>query len=309
MINNQIIDYKDYGKCLKISNGVIDAVVTLDVGPRIIYFGFVNGDNIMNNQKQRFEPVKGEGFDKHYYKGAMWQNFGGHRLWTSPEHSPTTYYPDCEPVEYEITKNGAIFTPKPQRENGIAMQIEIIMSEDGADMTVLHKIKNISAQPKKFSLWALSVAAEDGIEIIPTNTKNTGLLPNRLMVIWPYTDMLDERIFIGNKYVTIHQKDVKKNIKLGFALDEGKAYYVKNNTVFCVKYDTFHNTKDYPDFGVSFETYSNDFFTEIETLSELKDVAPGATATHDEYWSLYKKPCELDERNEESIEQFINSLK
>lgn len=309
MITNEIIEFKDYGKCLKLSNGIIDAVVTVDIGPRIIYFGFKDSENIMNTQKQRFAPVKGEDFDKHYYKGAMWQNFGGHRLWTSPENSPTTYYPDCDPVEYEITKNGAIFTPKPQCENGIAMQIELIMSDDSANMTVSHKIKNISDSNKKFSLWALTVAAEDGIEIIPTNTKDTGLLPNRLMVVWPYTDLQDERIFFGNKYVTLYQKDIKKNIKLGFALDDGKAYYVKGNTVFCVKYDTNHKNKDYPDFGVSFETYSNDFFTEVETLSELKDVAPGQTATHDEYWSLYKKPCDFNERSDESIDLFLSKLK
>ena len=40
MVSTTIIEsFKDYGKCLCISNGVIEAYVTIDIGPRIIRFG------------------------------------------------------------------------------------------------------------------------------------------------------------------------------------------------------------------------------------------------------------------------------
>ena len=35
------IDFENYGKCVQLSNGVIDVVVTIDCGPRIVRFGFV----------------------------------------------------------------------------------------------------------------------------------------------------------------------------------------------------------------------------------------------------------------------------
>ena len=52
MINTKELEhYKDYGRALEISNGNIRAVVTLDIGPRIIFFGFVGGQNIMSDNR------------------------------------------------------------------------------------------------------------------------------------------------------------------------------------------------------------------------------------------------------------------
>ena len=138
MIEQQIINYKSYGECIKISNGIIETVVTVDIGPRIVFFGFIGKENIMNDQKEAFTPMNNELFDKHFYKGAEFNNYGGHRLWTSPEKMPNTYYPDKNPVEYVLTSDGVILTPPEQVENGIQMQIEIKMYEDTPKMDVLH---------------------------------------------------------------------------------------------------------------------------------------------------------------------------
>ena len=37
-------DYKNYGKCLCLDNGIIKLIATIDVGPRIVFFGFADGD-------------------------------------------------------------------------------------------------------------------------------------------------------------------------------------------------------------------------------------------------------------------------
>ena len=39
------IDYKGWPNSYRLSNGTVDLVVTTDVGPRIIRFGFVGGEN------------------------------------------------------------------------------------------------------------------------------------------------------------------------------------------------------------------------------------------------------------------------
>ena len=41
------LEFENYGNCLSVSNGMIEAVVTIDVGPRIIYFGFIGGENVL----------------------------------------------------------------------------------------------------------------------------------------------------------------------------------------------------------------------------------------------------------------------
>lgn len=309
MVTKEIIEFKNYGKCVKLSNGIIEAVATVGIGPRIVFFGFVGGENIMNTEKDKFPPANNEHYDKHYYKGATWNNYGGHRLWASPEKMPDTYYPDCEPVEYELTENGVILTPPPQTANGLQMQIELIMSDNEPTMDVKHNMTNIADKPQDLALWALSVSAQDGVLIIPMNTNNTGLLHNRMISVWPYTDMSDDRIFYGKNYITLRQdRNVKAPIKFGFDLNQGLAYYLLGNSVFKKKYYPNHPCGRYPDGGVSMETYNCSLFIEIETLSEQKVMAPGTTESHLESWTMLKKPQELNERDNDSIDAFVKAL-
>ena len=48
----EIESFKDYGKCLSISNGIIEALVTLDLGPRVISFGFKDSQNFMCAERE-----------------------------------------------------------------------------------------------------------------------------------------------------------------------------------------------------------------------------------------------------------------
>ena len=309
MVNKEIIEFKNYGKCIKLSNGTIEAVATLDLGPRIVFFGFIGGENIMNTEKDKFDSINDANFDSHFYKGATWNNYGGHRLWASPEKTPDTYYPDCEAVKYEITDNGVILTPPPQTANGLQMQIELIMKDNEPIMDVKHSMTNISKNEQDLALWALSVSAQDGVLIIPMNTNNTGLLHNRMISVWPYTDMNDDRIFYGEKYITLRQdRNAKTPLKFGFDLNEGTAYYALGNSVFRKKYYPNHPEGRYPDGGVSMETYNCGLFIEIETLSEQKVMAPGTTETHLETWTMLKKPQELNEKDNASIDAFVKAL-
>lgn len=310
MVNKEFIEFKNYGRCIKLSNGIIEVIATLDVGPRIISFGFIGKENIMNTEKDKLAPIDGEGFDKHFYKGAAWNNYGGHRLWASPEKSPNTYYPDCEPVEYTVTDSGVILTPPPQNANCLQMQVELIMSDNKPTMDVKHSMTNIADKEQDLALWALSVSAQDGVLIIPLNTNDTGLLHNRMISVWPYTDISDDRVFYGKKYITLRQdRNATTPMKFGFDLNKGETYYVLGNSVFYKKYYPNHPEGRYPDGGVSMETYNCDLFIEIETLSEQKVMAPGSTETHLETWTMLEKPQELNEKDNDSIDAFVKSLK
>ena len=64
MIKTELKDYLDYGKVLCLTNGVIEAYVTIDVGPRIIRFGFVGGQNIMCDNRAAGTPKDDAEFEK-----------------------------------------------------------------------------------------------------------------------------------------------------------------------------------------------------------------------------------------------------
>ena len=151
-MNYSEIDFKDYGNCLKIDNGLIEAIITLDVGPRIISFSFIGGKNIMSSNRAAFGRMNDKTYEDYYFKGAHFENLGGHRLWVSPESYPETYYPDSySRVEYEIKDNTVIVKQKPQTQNGVKLWLEITIGNCN-EMEVKHFAKNISDDEKEFSL-------------------------------------------------------------------------------------------------------------------------------------------------------------
>ena len=92
------IEYKGWRNSYRVSNGEVELVVTSDVGPRIIRFGFVGGQNLF---KEFAEQLGGTGEQKEQLRG-------GDRVWKAPEDPVATWAPDNVPVEITITANGLI---------------------------------------------------------------------------------------------------------------------------------------------------------------------------------------------------------
>src|SRR5437899_4233208 len=84
------IEYKGWRNCYRVSNGEVELIVTTDVGPRVIRFGFVGGQNLFKEFKAQLGKTGGE----------QWRSYGGHRLWHAPEAPTRTYFPDNVPVKY-----------------------------------------------------------------------------------------------------------------------------------------------------------------------------------------------------------------
>ncbi len=289
MVTKKEIQYKNYGRCLEISNGTIRIVVTIDFGPRIICYSFIGGENIL------FEDTKREFFEtnpdmeKVYGKGAVWEIYGGHRLWISPETMPRTYYPDNDPVSYELTENGAIFTPPVQKWTNYGYAIRVSVSEDTTDVTVEHGVTNHGALDIDLSLWPITVLAPGGTEVVPQPTRKTVYNPQTIMAFWDYAKMTDSRLKWLEKYIILKQdKDGDDKMKFGINSEHGFAMYFNHDDLFVKRFEV-NPDGCYPDGGMSFETYTNALFLEMESLGELQTVAPDETVWHTEKWSLYKE--------------------
>ncbi len=310
MVNVSIIEsYKKYGKCVCISNGVIEAYVTVDLGPRIIRFGFVGQQNILNDHREKFSPLTDEKYEALFGKGKAWESMGGHRVWVTPESYPETYTPDDKPVTYSVNDDSVVFTSVEEPEVGKAKTLTVKMAPEAAEMTVKMNVKNISGAKREFSVWAISVCEAGGNLIIPMNTNDTGLLHNRSISAWPYTDLSDKRIRFGAKYAVIKQ-DVNSTtpLKIGFDLNKGVVHYVLGDDVFTKRYNAKHGELPYPDGNCSFETYTDNVMIEVETLSAIKAVENGDCHEYTEYWSLDKKPCEVDFNSDASIDEMLSKM-
>lgn len=308
MITFKVIEsYKDYGRVLEIQNGVIKAAITIDIGPRIIFFGFCGGQNIMCDNRKLLGGKTDKSYQNLFGTGKKWENLGGHRIWAAPEEWPFTYTPDDSPVTYTQTKDGAVFTSDASENAGFKKTLEIKMDSNDANMQVKMKIKNISGVTRDYAIWALTVSTTSGTLILPMNNDDTGLLPNRTISVWPYTDIKDSRYTLSDKYAVIKNTPEESPMKLGFNLKRGNAYYFVGGDVFRKEFNSLHGEEEYVDGGCSFETYNCGNFIEIETLSPIKRIAPQGEIEHTEAWSLYK--CENpDLSNDDAIDKTLKKL-
>lgn len=288
------INYKDFGRCVQISNGIVDIVVTADMGPRVIRYGFAGGDN---------EFCEYNGATKKVWDDT-WNIRGGHRLWHSPEGDPRSYVPDNGPVEWVRIENGISVSQKVEPWVQIKKDMSITLSPNSSIAKVVHKLTNKNAWPVELSAWALSVMATGGVQVVPQPSRETGLLANRIIALWPYSKMDDPRIHWGDKYIVFRQ-DAKMQppFKFGIPNEDGWAAYFNHGNMFIKKF-THQMGAKYPDFGVSYETYTTDYMMEMETLSPLATLNTDESVCHVEEWELIKN-VSASINDEDAIDRIV----
>lgn len=263
--------------CVSISNDSAELIVTTAVGPRVAFFGFKGGKNHMALFPETLGKTGGE----------SWKIYGGHRLWHSPEAMPRSYSPDNSPIEWKAVDSGARFIQPVEPDTGIQKEIEITLDPDKAEVRLRHRLTNRGLWAVTLAVWPLTVLAPGGMLVAPQAQRDTGLLSNRTMTLWPYTRMTDPRVFWGDRFILLEQDEKNPQpFKVGIPNEEGWSAYFNHGQMF-VKTFGHQMGADYPDGGCSFETYTNDRFVEMESLSPLTTLLPGAHVDHQERWALY----------------------
>jgi len=275
------VEYGGWPNCYRISNGEAELIVTSDVGPRIMRYGFVGGRNFFKEYPEMLGKT-GE---------ATWQLRGGHRLWVAPEDSVRTYAPDNGPVQ--IVVDGPMLTATQPAEplTGFEKQLQITMAAHGTQVTVRHQIRNTASKPQQAAGWALSMMAQNGMGITgfpPRGKHPDNLEPTNPLIMWAFTDLTDPRLVFTKKYLTLRQ-DPANTVpqKLGHFNTDTWAAYLLGTDLF-LKRSTAEAGRPYPDLGCSFEIFTRNDMLEMETLGPLEDLAPGQSAIHLEHWSLTK---------------------
>ena len=273
--------YKGWANCYRVTNGEVELVVTSDVGPRIIRFGFVGGQNLFKEFPDQLGKT-GE---------AQFQLRGGHRVWKAPEDPVATWAPDNVPVQVEITPDGLVAREPVEPLTKLQKEIAIHLAPSGTQVTVIHRIANRSLFPLEFSVWAMSMMAQGGVAITgfpPRGKHPADLAATNPLVMWAYTDLSDKRWKFTKKYLMLRQdpNDAEAQ-KIGLFNPNTWVAYVLNGEAF-VKRAQADPARTYPDFGCAFETFTNNEFLEIETLSPLTKVLPDQAAEHVETWTLHR---------------------
>lgn len=294
-------NYKGWPNSYRISNGEVEVVVTSDIGPRVIRYGFPGGQNLF----KEFTEGLGKSGE------ATWQLRGGHRIWIAPEDAVRTYAPDNGPVHISI--KGAVLEATEPTEplTGLEKQITVKMAPGGTGVEVRHRIRNTTQKTIELAPWALTMMAQGGTGIHgfpPRGTHPQVLAPSNPLVMFAFTDLTDKRWQFTKKYLILRQdpNNHGQPQKLGSFNAHTWAAYLLGSDLFIKHYEA-DPKRTYPDFNASFETFTNADFLEQETLGPMTKLAPGASVDHIERWTLHKN-VRIREWNDAELDRVLLPL-
>jgi len=298
-MKKELIAHAGWNRNLYLANDHAEVIVTLDVGPRILSYKRPGAENVFKSYDDQLGS-SGE---------SDWKIRGGHRFWIAPEDEVVTYHLDNQPVDYRIEEfTQEIVIDSLQIQAGQIMKsLAVTLADNDSHVTVRHTARNDGDEPIQIASWGLSVMKPGGIEIIPQpplGEHPRDLLPNRGIVLWPYTDLSDARWHLGRDFFTLRQSEGFPPTKLGLAHREKWVAYVIEDSIFIKTFEHVTGAV-YPDGGCNFETFTNDEMLEIESLSPLAALAPGESVSHTENWYLFPITSEAQIESEEALAYWL----
>jgi hypothetical protein len=278
---SELVSYGGWQKILRLKNAEVEVLMTTEVGPRVIRFGFIEGANEFVEYPDQMGKVGGNEY----------RSYGGHRLWVAPEVHGMTDHPDNHPVGWKEEHNEATLIAPTEIGTHLQKQIRVRLDEKRNHVHVLHKVTNRGTAIVTIAPWALSVMAPGGRAIVPLSPHiphSERVLPSRRMALWGYTDMSDPRWKWGKQFVQLRQEaNIESVQKFGMLVTQGWAAYANGGRLFLKRFPYLPDVI-YPDFGVNAEVFTNKRMLEVESLGPLTTLKPGESILHEEDWFLFR---------------------
>jgi hypothetical protein len=290
------IPYAGWPNCYRLSNGEVELIVTSDVGPRIIRYGFEGGQNFFVELEEDLGKTGGDN----------WRLYGGSRLWVGPEDPVYSYGADNDPVQVEISGN-RLTAQAPVEHTGVQKAIAVELSDEGSAVRVVYTLANRTIWPLRIATWVLTMMAPGGAGITtlpPRGTHPEVLAPTNPLVVFAFTNMADPRWTWLEKYIVLRQDPQNADPeKIGLFNPATRGAYLLNGELFVKKFAASPE-EEYPDMGASYETFTNERFLEIETLGPLRTLQPGESLDHVEEWSLHR-PVAVDSWDDAELDRAL----
>jgi hypothetical protein len=299
-INISNIIYKGWKKSIEISNSEIKIIVVPETG-RILFYGFVEGENIFYENKELEGIVFSNG--EYFKKEAkiLAPDVGGNRvlpcseeyfhLLTGSRHVPDPFI-NASSYKVSSLKNGVILESPVSKLLGIQIKRTITISEKGTRVKIEQDlIKKVAAQNQKIekiplTIWSLSKIKTPNTSYLSMQEnsifKNGFLIPE-----WP--DAKNNASININITPSFLELKSSENLPQKVGSDAKKwvaGFLEKQVFVETFNFDT-EQKESYPDNGTSVTIFGNNLFTELECLSPEKTLKIGESISYDLHWSLH----------------------
>lgn len=212
--------------------------------------------------------------------------YGGHRFWAAPESPEFTYTPDDSGLLVEKSLTSVRLTGEVDSVTGLQKVIDIKLAGDSAKIDLDHTLTNRASVPVTCAAWSLTMLPAGGIATLPLlGESGSKLLPDRQIVLWPYTKFNDPRLHIDDAEIQVDASFDTQIFKVGARCPQGWLTY-KNHGVVFKKEFPFDFEAQYPDMGCNAEIYTDGVNIELESLGGLKRLLPGESIHHHETWTV-----------------------
>jgi hypothetical protein len=245
-------------------------------GPRVT--GLRRGDG-----PQMFASLGPDAVLRH--PGGIYSFRGGHRVWAAPEVARITYAADDDPCVVTAGEDSVEVTGKADAA-GVIKTIAVSLAGDTLEVT--SRIALTSALEDQVAPWAITQLPPGGVAVLPVTGPATTPLPNRQIILWPYTDLTDDRIEIGKDSILVRASS-GGNLKLGLGAATRRFGYWREGSLF-VKGSMPGDGGSVPDFGAAAQLFVGEGFCELETVGSLISGAPGESGAVVEKWTVVE--CE-----------------
>jgi hypothetical protein len=220
--------------------------------------------------------------------------WGGHRLWHAPETAARTYLPDDSGLSVAPLVGGVRLIQDEPRA-GIRKEIAVRLRPEAAGVRLEHRLTNTGLWPVELAPWAITQLRLGGVASLPTTSPadDEGLLPDRIIALWPYSRWSDPRFRPGDEAIEIAALPIAQPFKVGFMSHAGRMDYRYGDLVFTKRW-TPQSHRPHVDFGCNAEVYTNDRHIELETLGPVARLDPGETVDHVEEWEIASSQWQVE---------------
>jgi hypothetical protein len=259
---------------IEVALGSYRLEVARDYGPRLTGLRREDGPEIL----AQLSPDVAIEHDRGVYRFH-----GGHRLWVAPEIPELTYANDDHQCFVE-TDRDRVRVHGGVDDAGFTKEIAVALDGDDS-LRVDHTVTREPGAVEGMAAWAITQVPLGGAALMPLSGEDTGALPNRKLVLWPYTSPGDERLRLTRQGLEV-EAGPGNPVKVGTGPQRPRLGYLRHGQLF-VKEFLSATEGVVPDLGAGTQVYVGQGFCELETIGGL---AEGTFATVVERWSV--RACE-----------------
>ena len=284
------ITTEEFGHCVMISANELQIIVTIDYGPRIVSITENSSPNLIYHERDR-----------------EFHRCHGHKMKLTIDRPSNSLYCDNSPVMYSLLDDGIKFTQTATEPIPLEISMDIVLGSESNNIMIVHSVVNKSKEPVKLSIYTETPVKRDGFIFIPQSNIAEHDKPSRILTLWDNSKWTDNRLYIGNQYVTVCGNNNPSRLKIGSNNTAGWCGYINGINSFVKRY--VHNRNAlYPFCHCSTYATAKEKYLSIQTSSPFYRIGHLEIARHVENWVFLKANYICTPTDERSIDNFINSF-